>query len=446
MTAAGRWCTRIVLTGVLPIVGLALLLGAIHGAIWGWAAAAGGFMLVVLLQTRRLALLAAWIDGPQQADVPDSGGAWGEVFRKLSRKLRLDARALAEIETRLNSFSQAMDAVPDGLVVLADHSQVQWANRAAGEHLGIRLPRDGGAIIQQLVRAPGFAEYLGSPAGQPPFILQSQAARRRVYSLRAVPLGERNTLLVSLDVSDARRVEAMRSTFVANVSHELRTPLTVVSGFLEHFGDDNAMTGEQRQQFARLMSEQTRRMLSLVDDLLTLSRLEAEDAPASEEDIDMADLLAQLQAEAESLSAGRHRLQVSCSGPGLRGNRKELHSAFGNLVSNAIRYTPTGGDIRIRWKLRAGLGVFSVRDSGVGIAAEHLPRLTERFYRVDRGRSRDSGGTGLGLAIVKHILLRHQAALLIDSQPGAGSNFRAEFPVWRLRPQPVATAPAAGEA
>ncbi|HRQ94003.1 MAG TPA: phosphate regulon sensor histidine kinase PhoR [Candidatus Accumulibacter phosphatis] len=446
MTAAGRWCTRIVLTGVLPIVGLALLLGAIHGAIWGWAAAAGGFMLVVLLQTRRLALLAAWIDGPQQADVPDSGGAWGEVFRKLSRKLRLDARALAEIETRLNSFSQAMDAVPDGLVVLADHSQVQWANRAAGEHLGIRLPRDGGAIIQQLVRAPGFAEYLGSPAGQPPFILQSQAVRSRVYSLRAVPLGERNTLLVSLDVSDARRVEAMRSTFVANVSHELRTPLTVVSGFLEHFGDDNAMTGEQRQQFARLMSEQTRRMLSLVDDLLTLSRLEAEDAPASEEDIDMADLLAQLQAEAESLSAGRHRLQVSCSGPGLRGNRKELHSAFGNLVSNAIRYTPTGGDIRIRWKLRAGLGVFSVRDSGVGIAAEHLPRLTERFYRVDRGRSRDTGGTGLGLAIVKHILLRHQAALLIDSQPGAGSNFRAEFPVWRLRPQPVATAPAAGEA
>ena len=446
MTAAGRWCTRIVLTGVLPIVGLALLLGAIHGAIWGWAAAAGGFMLVVLLQTRRLALLAAWIDGPQQAEVPDSGGAWGEVFRKLSRKLRLDARALAEIETRLNSFSQAMDAVPDGLVVLADHSQVQWANRAAGEHLGIRLPRDGGAIIQQLVRAPGFAEYLGSPAGQPPFILQSQAVRSRVYSLRAVPLGERNTLLVSLDVSDARRVEAMRSTFVANVSHELRTPLTVVSGFLEHFGDDNAMTGEQRQQFARLMSEQTRRMLSLVDDLLTLSRLEAEDAPASEEDIDMADLLAQLQAEAESLSAGRHRLQVSCSGPGLRGNRKELHSAFGNLVSNAIRYTPTGGDIRIRWKLRAGLGVFSVRDSGVGIAAEHLPRLTERFYRVDRGRSRDTGGTGLGLAIVKHILLRHQAALLIDSQPGAGSNFRAEFPVWRLRPQPVATAPAAGEA
>ncbi|MCM8613679.1 phosphate regulon sensor histidine kinase PhoR [Accumulibacter sp.] len=446
MTAAGRWCTRIVLTGVLPIVCLALLLAALHGAIWGWVVAASGLMLVVLLQTRRLALLAAWIDGPQQGEVPDSGGAWGEVFRKLSRKLRLDARALAEVEARLGSFSDAMDAVPDGLVVLSENHQVQWANRAAGEHLGIRLPRDGGAIIQQLVRAPGFAEYLSSPAGQPPFILLSPAARRRAYSLRAVPLGERNTLLVSLDVTDARRVEAMRSTFVANVSHELRTPLTVVSGFLEHFGDESAMSAEQRQQFVRLMSEQTRRMLSLVDDLLTLSRLEAEDAPASEEDIDMADLLAQLQAEAEGLSCGRHRLQFRCGGPGLRGNRHELHSAFGNLVSNAIRYTPAGGDIRVRWKLRAGVAVFSVRDSGVGIAAEHLPRLTERFYRVDRGRSRDTGGTGLGLAIVKHILLRHQAVLVIDSQPGVGSNFRAEFPEWRLRPQPSPALPAADEA
>jgi len=446
MTAAGRWCTRIVVTGVLPIVGLALLLAVIHGAIWGWVAAASGLMLVVLLQTRRLALLAAWIDGPQQAEVPDSGGVWGEVFRKLSRKLRLDARALAEVETTLGSFSEAMDAVPDGLVVLAEHHQVQWANRAAGEHLGIRLPRDGGAIIQQLVRAPGFAEYLSSPAGQPPFILLSSAARSRAYSLRAVPLGERNTLLVSLDVTDARRVEVMRSTFVANVSHELRTPLTVVSGFLEHFGDESAMSAEQRQQFVRLMSEQTRRMLSLVDDLLTLSRLEAEDAPASEEDIDMADLLTQLRVEAEGLSAGRHRMQFRCRGPGLRGNRHELHSAFGNLVSNAIRYTPARGDIRISWKLRAGVGIFSVRDSGVGIAAEHLPRLTERFYRVDRGRSRDTGGTGLGLAIVKHILLRHQAALVIDSELGVGSSFRAEFPEWRLRPHPSSALPARGEA
>jgi two-component system phosphate regulon sensor histidine kinase PhoR len=216
-------------------------------------------------------------------------------------------------------------------------------------------------------------------------------------------------LLVSLDVTDAHRVEAMRSTFVANVSHELRTPLTVVSGFLEHFTDGDAMSAEQRLYFARIMSDQTKRMLSLVDDLLTLSRLEAEDAPASEEEVDMDPLLAQLLSEAQSLSEGRHGLQVLCHGPALRGNRKELHSAFSNLVSNAIRYTPAGGEIRIEWGTRDGGRLFR-DDSASASPAEHLPRLTERFYRVDRGRSRDTGGTGLGLAIVKHILLRHQAA------------------------------------
>ena len=435
MTAVGRWVVRIVLTGVLPILFLGLLAWAMYGPVWGWAASALGLLLVVIVQTRRLALLAAWIDGPERAEFPDSGGAWGEVFRKLSRKLRFDARSLSEVEASLRAFTEAMDAVPDGLAILDGSHQIQWCNRAAGEHLGVFLPRDRGAIIEQLVRTPGFADYLRRPDRQTPFILQSPAARTRVYVLRAVPLGEHNSLLVSLDVTDARRVEAMRSTFVANVSHELRTPLTVVSGFLEHFTDDDTMSAEQRQHFARLMREQTKRMLSLVDDLLTLSRLEAEDAPASEEDVAMDELLAQLLSEGQSLSAGRHRLVVACKGPALRGNRTELHSAFGNLLSNAIRYTPAGGEIRIKWQVREGAGVFSVRDSGVGIAAEHLPRLTERFYRIDHGRSRESGGTGLGLAIVKHVLLRHQATLVIKSQVGEGSTFRAEFPGWRLQPE-----------
>jgi len=434
MTAAGRRFMRLVLTNVLPIAGLGLLTTLLHDSAWGWATTTLGLLLVVIVQTRSLASFAAWIDDPQRSDAPDHAGEWGEIYLKLSRRLRVEARARDEIEARLRSFTDAMDAVPDGLVIVDGNHQVQWANRAAGDHLGIRVPRDGGAIIEQLVRTPGFAEYLGKPGEPSPFIVQSPAARARTYALRIVPLGQRNTLLVSLDVTDARRVETMRSTFVANVSHELRTPLTVVSGFLEHFADEGSMSAEQRQQFAHLMSEQTRRMLSLVDDLLTLSRLEAEDAPASEEEVDMDELLAQLLAEGQSLSEGRHRIQASCKGPALRGNRKELHSAFGNLVSNAIRYTPPGGEIRIKWKLRGELGVFSVRDSGVGIAAEHLPRLTERFYRVDRGRSRDTGGTGLGLAIVKHILLRHQANLAIDSRVGEGSTFRAEFPDWRLRP------------
>lgn len=435
MSAAGPGFAKILLSGVLPIVAPALLLGLIHGAAWGWAVAALGWLLIVLMQTWRLTVLAAWLDAPDRAgSVPDAGGTWGEVFTRLSRRLHHDARRVEEVEAELQSFREAMDAVPDGLVILDASHQIQWSNRAAGEQLSIRLPRDDGAIIEQLVRLPGFADYLGNPDGQAPFILRSQAARSRVYAIRAVPLGKHKQLLVSLDVTDAHRVEAMRSTFVANVSHELRTPLTVVSGFLEHFIDGGVMSAEQRLYFARIMSDQTKRMLSLVDDLLTLSRLEAEDAPASEEEVEMGPLLTQLLSEAQSLSEGRHGLQVLCHGPALRGNRKELHSAFGNLVSNAIRYTPAGGEIRIEWGTRDRLGVFSVQDSGVGIPAEHLPRLTERFYRVDRGRSRDTGGTGLGLAIVKHILLRHQAALLIESRVGEGSTFRAEFPAWRLPP------------
>lgn len=440
MSAAVPGFAKILLSGVLPIVAPALLLGLIHGAAWGWAVAALGWLLIVLMQIRRLTVLAAWLDAPDRARVPDAGGAWGEVYARLSRRVHHDARRVEEIEAELQSFREAMDAVPDGLVILDASHQIQWSNRAASEHLNIQLPRDGGAIIEQRVRTPGFADYLGSPDGQVPFILRSQAARSRVYAIRAVPLGKHKQLLVSLDVTDAHRVEAMRSTFVANVSHELRTPLTVVSGFLEHFIDGGVMSAEQRLYFARIMSDQTKRMLSLVDDLLTLSRLEAEDAPASEEEVDMDPLLAQLLSEAQSLSEGRHGLQVLCHGPALRGNRKELHSAFSNLVSNAIRYTPAGGEIRIEWGARERegtrdrLGVFSVHDSGVGIPAEHLPRLTERFYRVDRGRSRETGGTGLGLAIVKHILLRHQAALLIESRVGEGSTFRAEFPAWRLQP------------
>jgi two-component system phosphate regulon sensor histidine kinase PhoR len=425
---------RILLGSLLPIVGLAAVTGVLHGATWGWAAAASGFLLLVIAQGQRLSVLSAWLDAPESAESPDARGAWGEVFLKLSRRFRHNAHRLDNVEGALASFRNAMDAVPDGLVIVDAHHQIQWSNRAAAVHLGIHLSRDHGAIIEQLVRTPGFAEYLDDPDAPAPLLLQSPAVRTRVYALRVVPLDEHNKLLVSLDVTDARRVEAMRSTFVANVSHELRTPLTVVSGFLEHFADDGAMSPEQRRHFARLMSDQTARMLSLVDDLLTLSRLESEDAPATEEDVDMADLLAQLFSEAQSLSEGRHRIEVSCEGPALRGNRKEYHSAFGNLVSNAIRYTPAGGEIGIEWRVGDGAGVFQVRDSGVGIAAEHLPRLTERFYRVDRGRSRDTGGTGLGLAIVKHILLRHQAALRIESREGQGSTFRVDFPAWRLRP------------
>ncbi len=412
---------------VLLIFCAVLLAWLVLGATWAWATAALACLLIVAAQTRQLIALAVWLQAPESAEFPDAGGIWGEVFIRLSRKLRADAKALREAEAELNSFREAIQALPEGIVFLDASQQINWCNHAAKAHLGIRLPTDTGAILSQLVRTPGFAEYLEARNGTVPFLLHSKAARGRIYELRVVPFGLRNKILLSLDVTDVKRVEAMRSDFVANVSHELRTPLTVVSGFLEHFTDEGTMSAEQRQHFGRLMNDQTARMLSLIGDLLTLSRLESDDAPANEESIDMGEMLARLLSDGESLSAQRHRITVNVNGPSLRGNWKELHSAFGNLVSNAIRYTPTGGQVQIEWN-----GAFSVRDSGVGIPPEHLPRITERFYRVDLGRSRDTGGTGLGLAIVKHVLLRHQATLHIESQPGEGSTFTAEFPGWRL--------------
>ncbi|MCM8595996.1 phosphate regulon sensor histidine kinase PhoR [Accumulibacter sp.] len=416
------------------MVCVALAAGVLHGPSWGWAVVALGCVWALIRQTRALRDLTASLDSIAEHPLPEVSGVVGQLVVRLGRRLRHEGRLRSAVEGELRSFRVAMDAIPDGLVVIDGQHQIVWANRAAGAHLGIHLPGDQGTIIEQLVRTPGFAEYLSGSGDQPPFIFQPSAALPRTYSIRMIALGERERLLASADVTEARRVEAMRSAFVANVSHELRTPLTVVHGFLEHLSDHQAMTVEERQHFVRLMSDQTRRMLSLVDDLLTLSRLESDDVPASNETVDMAELLAQLLAEGRGLSEGRHRIEVRCDGPGLRGSLGELHSAFGNLVSNAVRYTPAGGAIQISWLVREGQGIFSVSDSGMGIAAEHLPRITERFYRVDRGRSRETGGTGLGLAIVKHILLRHQADLQIDSQVGTGSTFTARIPSWRLSP------------
>lgn len=431
MSSAWRPVWFALIPRLLLILCAGLLAWLIAGPIWGGLSVAAGSLLIVVAQTRQLIQLAIWLRNPQgsvqDANFPDAGGIWGEVFLRLSRQLRAASKRVQDVEAELKSFREAIQALPEGIVFLDSGQQIRWCNHAASEHLGIRLTSDKGAIISQLVRAPGFAEYLERPSASAPFLLRSKAERSRIYELRAVPFGPRNRILLSLDVTDAKRVEAMRSDFVANVSHELRTPLTVVSGFLEHFTDEEATSAAERQYFARLMSDQTVRMLSLIGDLLTLSRLEAEDAPANEERIEMDDMLASLLSEAESLSGKQHHFSVKSSGHALRGNWKELHSAFGNLVSNAIRYTPDGGNIMIEWN-----GVFSVRDSGVGISAEHLPRLTERFYRVDLGRSRDSGGTGLGLAIVKHVLLRHQATLQIESQLCTGSTFSAAFPTWRL--------------
>ena len=416
---------------VAALAGLALLL---HGATLALVTLAVGFLLLLVIQTRHLIALDDWLNDPRDEHFPDAGGVWGEVFLSLARHLRTDTRQREAAETDLRFFKEAVEALPDGVVLIDPNHQILWCNREAEKHLGLLRERDTGRVISQIFRQPGFNRFLSETQPGQSFVFHDNQnnGQQRTFALQRVDYGAHQQLLVSFDITERQRAEAMRRDFVANVSHELRTPLTVVSGFLEHFTGDAEIPAHQRQRFIQLMNDQSQRMLRLVDDLLTLSRLDADDMPPSEEIIPLSELLPQLVQEGESLSAERHRISLDLqSGASLRGNRHEIRSALGNLVSNAIRYTPEGGTIAVRWQRRGLDGVFSVEDSGVGIPPQHIPRLTERFYRVDKGRSRDSGGTGLGLAIVKHVLLRHQAKLEIVSVEGQGSTFSAVFPEWR---------------
>jgi two-component system phosphate regulon sensor histidine kinase PhoR len=294
---------------------------------------------------------------------------------------------------------------------------------------------DVGQAATNLIRHPDFVAHLRSAAFAEPVLLRD-ALRDAVLSVRVIEFGEDRKLLISRDVTAEERLDTMRRDFVANVSHELKTPVTVLSGFVETLGDDSFdLSSKQRRRFLDMMADQAKRMQRLVEDLLTLSSLESDASPADEQPIEVRPFVERLAEEARALSGGRHAVEVAVAADcSLLGSLKELHSAFSNLVSNAVRYTPAGGVVRLAWRLDDGRGVFSVTDTGIGIEARHIPRLTERFYRVDSGRSRESGGTGLGLAIVKHALTRHQAVLEVTSEMGRGSSFSALFPAGRILP------------
>lgn len=431
-SAAPFW--RALIVRLVLIFGFASIIGAFAGLKIALIIVIGGLLILLAAQANHLATLQRWLRMPDDDHFPQAGGEWGEVFIQLSRRFQ-ELQSIGEVANEeRKALADAVNALPDGVILLDAHNQILWCNRGAESHLGIDGQRDIGIVLVQLFRVPGFGEYLSSKTNNEPFVFQSPVAPSRTYALEVIHYGRVRKLAVTFDITELRRADAIRRDFVANVSHELRTPLTVVSGFLEHLANDDAknISHEDRQRFVHLMNDQSMRMLRLVDDLLTLSRLDADDGPQNEEYIVLSEFIAQLVNEAQNLSANRHHFVLEGEIQGrLRGSRHELQSAFGNLLSNAIRYTPEGGNITVRWQIQEGEGIFSVKDSGVGIAAEHLPRLTERFYRVDKGRSRETGGTGLGLAIVKNALLRHQAQLKIDSTPGAGSTFSAHFPQWR---------------
>ncbi len=375
-----------------------------------------------------IALLLRWLKHPVPERVPDGFGSWHAVFMTLYRQVRSQTQSKRKLTNVLERFINAGEAMPDGVVVLDEHDRIEWLNPMAVEHMGLDRKRDVGNLLLNLIRQPSFHTYMKSESFSQPLVLKFSQPNERVLSIQLVPFDSTRKLLLSRDITQLERVQTVHRDFVANVSHELRTPLTVVGGFLETIQDMGADDPAMIRQFLPMMMEQSRRMQSLVEDLLILSRLENSPKNLVSEKVDMRDMLDTLMVEAEGLSQGRHVIRMDPVTPlWLWGNAAELHSAFGNLVSNAVRYTPEGGTITLSWREEGDKLVFSVSDTGIGIPREHIPRLTERFYRVDRGRSRGNGGTGLGLAIVKHIVARHQARLDIVSEPEKGSTFSVVF-------------------
>ena len=403
----------------------------------GLAVVAAGLAIALFRQSREFRKLRRWAAQPRLTDPPEAEGAWGEVFNLLHRHRRATLKRRRELARLMVRSRRGAQALPYGVVVLDSQYRMDWCNDAAQEHLGLDPERDRGQPIVNVVRAPEFVEYLRAGEFAEALRLKSQGGARAL-ALQMVSFGDEEHLLLTQDVTGAERVEAMRRDFVANVSHELRTPLTVLAGFLETI-QDLKLDASRVHDYIGLMAPQADRMKRLIDDLLTLSAMEHALAPPDANRVPLRSLLERVRAEAEALSAGKHRISLEAAGEDdLLGAESEIASAFVNLATNAVRYTPAGGEIRLRWRsgprVAEGGAEFSVEDTGIGIDPEHLPRLTERFYRVDRGRSRETGGTGLGLSIVKHALARHQATLAIDSTPGKGSRFTAHFPAARLAP------------
>lgn len=416
------------------------LLGVVVGVVLGGL----GWFLIDLSRGVRL---LRWLRVGDASDVAMSTGLWGEISDRARRLIRAREQMTRDSQKRLQDFLAAFQASPNGVVLLDAQGQIEWLNQMAATHFGLDAQRDMLQHLGNLVRDPGFASYFANHDYRSELVMpgrESTPARPVKLSVHLHPYGEGRLLLLSRDVTALEQAEAMRRDFVANVSHEIRTPLTVLGGFVETL-QTLPLTDQERERYLALMAQQADRMQTLVSDLLTLSRLEGSPPPGASEWMPMPALMRQLEQEGHALSAvlnpssvRLHQLVFDSLLEGeIAGAPNELLSAMSNLVGNAIRYTSPGGEIHVRALLLLdGRAEFSVQDTGPGIAPEHIPRLTERFYRVDRSRSRDTGGTGLGLAIVKHVAQRHGAELKIESTPGKGSIFTIVFPASRVRPRP----------
>ncbi len=427
-----------VITRFLILIVLAFVAGLIalsnFGPTLGIAAGITVLAIPLIYSYINLAHLLKYTVDDSIETMPLPSGYFEDALSRLQRLVRNLKQRILSVEKQHNRFIEAFQASPNGILMLDDEDQIEWCNAIAERFFGLNFKRDVLQRINFLIRRPEFVQYLYKRQFDEPLLLERMGpAANLSLMLQAFPFGGNRHLLLIQDVTDLQKADAMRRDFVANVSHEMRTPITVLMGFLETIQSLELDKAQQDQYFEMMMS-QAQRMKSLVEDLLTLANLEANSLPAPMQNIQMQTVMALLKNDAEALSQGCHTFNFEIATErNLLGEEREILSAFGNLVSNAIRYTPDIGSISAIWRINEREeGEFVVTDTGPGIASEHLPRLTERFYRVDRSRSRDTGGTGLGLAIVKHIASRHQAQLLIESIPGKGSTFTLRFPKERL--------------
>jgi two-component system phosphate regulon sensor histidine kinase PhoR len=426
------------LAGILV---LGLCVGLLIGPIWLWIL--GSACLYLGWQLVNLYRLDRWLRLRSQMDPPDIGGIWGDIIAQVVRLHRRKQYHKQRLVQLYRELRRSTAALPDGVIILSTQREIVWFNRQAARLLGLRRPIDVGLRIDNLIRAPEFAHYLHGDDYAMPLVIRLPVQIDLFLALQMVPYGGGQSLLLVRDVTRQMRLEAMRKDFVANASHELRTPLTVISGYLDTLADDPSVDSAWHGPI-KDMRAQAQRMNAIIADLLELSRLESTEGEAVRDPIDVPRMLERLHRDA--LNSSDRPRQVSLeleSDDGLFGSAHEIESAFTNLLVNALKYTLAEGTVRMRWWVDEEGAYFSVLDSGIGIPAEHIPRLTERFYRVDPGRSRQQGGSGLGLAIVKHALQRHGGWLDVQSVEGKGSTFTCHFPhqrIWKLAVRAIASA------
>ena len=405
------------------------------GSNLGWIAMGIGFGGLTTWRRYQAARVATWLKSARDQTPPEDVGPWTDVVRQLEHNLHLQNELLAQAQETSDAVMAAAQALPVGVIALDQSLSIIWFNKSARQQLNLNEQADLGSNLLHLIRQPEFLRYARQRAWPDPIIIKThQGNQDKLMMMQFVVYAREQRLLITRDLTQIDKLETTRRDFVANVSHELRTPLTVLAGFVETISEApaGALTEEQTQHYFGLMREQAKRMQSIVSDLLTLSNLET--SPEAEQvTVNVAEMLNGLRQQVEALSAGRHQFEWDIeSGLNLLGAPSELTSAFANLLTNAVRYTPDKGTIYVKWMSESDGARFSVQDTGIGIAAEHIPRLSERFYRVDRSRSRAAGGTGLGLAITKHIAMRHDAELQIQSRLQQGSTFSLVFAQSRL--------------